>query len=346
MKKNMIVNANSIILSDKKVLQILHNRDSVRGEEPVWASRTITEADCSLVSHEVDSLCSLTDSVILRDTRKARSSGRTEFDEQAATNERGERILHSGLLNYNFGTAIKLALVTLLIFLSFSIDAGTLQETFLQGNAAYQSGNMDAALKLYESIEPKGPAVWYNLGNCYYHLGNYPEAIVHWSRARHDASWRDRITLDAYIAQSYEALGMVQEQVFVMRIYKWIVDIASLCSLLILQLFFLLCFFVLLFLLPRLLKQSRYFIITGLIIVTIFISVACIVTYREQKYPCCIVTKNSISVYAGPGQDYARLTEAKMLDKVRVYEQRESWLKVHLAQFGYGWIAKADLAMI
>ena len=68
--------------------------------------------------------------------------------------------------------------------------------------------------------------------------------------------------------------------------------------------------------------------------------------YRDQEYPYGIVTKNSISVYAGPGSDYARLTEAKMLDKVRVYQRRDGWLKVHIDQFGYGWIKFADLAML
>lgn len=234
----------------------------------------------------------------------------------------------------------------LLMMQTLNIAAGTMQETFLKANAAYQAGNIDASLKLYQSIEPKGPAVWYNLGNCYYHMGNYPEAIVAWSRARCDASWHDRTTLDAYIAQSYEALGMGQQQSFMMLLYARILDVASICSLLLLQLLFLLCFVALLFLLPRLLRQSRYYVITIVSVITILIGLLCIVNYREQKYPQGIVTKNSISVYAGPGQDYARVTEAKMLDKMRVYESREGWLKVHFAQFGYGWVAIADLAVI
>jgi tetratricopeptide (TPR) repeat protein len=224
--------------------------------------------------------------------------------------------------------------------------AGNLQENFLKGNAAYAAGNVDAAIKLFQSIEPKGSAVWYNLGNCYYRLADYPQAIVHWSHAQKNASWRDFAILETYIAQSYAALGNVHDQSFMMRMHTWIRHITSLFSIFVLQLLFLFCWALLFFVLPRLLRQSRYYIIVLLSVLTLSGGLLCIFKYRDQKYPYGIVTKNSISVYAGPGSDYARLTEAKMLDKVRVYQSRDGWLKVHVDQFGYGWVKSADLAMI
>ena len=238
---------------------------------------------------------------------------------------------------------------TLFIFVclqTLDIIAGTMQEAFLKGNAAYLVGNSADALKLYQSIEPKGPAVWYNMGNCYYRMAQYPEAIIHWRYAQKDVSWRDWTTLESRIVQSYEALGMVREQSFVSRMHTWVMRVMSLFSLLILQLIFLLCWLMLLFILPRLLLQSRYYMIILLSMASIFFGVLCFLKYRDQEYPYGIVTKNSISVYAGPGSDYARLTEAKMLDKVRVYQHRDGWLKVQVDQLGYGWIQDADLAMI
>lgn len=76
--------------------------------------------------------------------------------------------------------------------------------------------------------------------------------------------------------------------------------------------------------------------------------VACVgaVNYRFQEYPYGIVTKKVISVYAGPGRDYACLTEAKVLDEVRIYQKRDGWLKVHIDQCGYGWVEATDLAEI
>lgn len=229
---------------------------------------------------------------------------------------------------------------------ALSLFAGTMQEAFLKGNASYAVGNINDAIKLYQSIEPKGPAVWYNMGNCYYRIGNYPEAIVHWRRAQKDASWSDVATLESYVAQSYQALGMVYERSVITFIDTWLMRCGSLCSMLFLQLLFLCCLCALFLSAPFLLKQSRYYMMTMLSLCTLCVFFIGIYKYRNQEYPYGIVTKNAISVYAGPGVDYARLTEVKMLDTVRIYQKRDGWLKVRVDQFGYGWIHDADLAKI
>ena len=223
-----------------------------------------------------------------------------------------------------------------------SLIAGNVQETFLKGNAAYLAGNIDDAIKFYKSMEPKGPAVWYNLGNCYYGNGDYPQAIVYWSRAQKDAPWRDNTMLESYIVQAYDQLGIAHDVSLMTSMHILIKRVSALFSMFVLQILFLCCFVLLFYLL----RCKRYYIVTVLSSLVIIIGVLCIVKYREQKYPYGIVTKSSISVYAGPGQDYARLTEARMLDRVRVYESRDGWLKVKINQFGYGWIQFADLAML
>lgn len=229
---------------------------------------------------------------------------------------------------------------------TWCLIAGTMQEAFLKGNAAYLSGDINEALNHYKSIEPKGPAVVYNMGNCYYRLNNYPEAIVQWRRAQKDASWQDFDKLEGYISQAYQVVGVDHETSIFTRIQTWVARCGSLCSLFILQILFLCCLFTLFVALPTLLKQARYYTMIILIVSTFCVIFIGVVTYRNQEYPYGIVTKNSISVYAGPGVDYARLTEAKMLDTVRVYQRRDGWLKVRVDQFGYGWIQETDLAVI
>ena len=240
----------------------------------------------------------------------------------------------------------KQMICTFMMLHTLIMVAGNVQESFLKGNAAYLAGTIDAALKLYQSMESKGPAVFYNIGNCYYRMGNYPEAIVHWRRAQKNVSWSEFTTLETYIAQAYEALGMAHDLSFMSRMQTWVSRVVSLFLLVVLQLLFLFCFIALLLLVPRIHGHRRYYIMVVLSILAIFSGIACINKYRDQQYPYGIVTKNSISVYAGPGSDYARLTEAKMLDRVRVYQSRDGWLKVHVDQFGYGWIQNADLAML
>jgi tetratricopeptide (TPR) repeat protein len=224
-----------------------------------------------------------------------------------------------------------------------SLAAGTMQEIFLQANAAYMAGKVQDALELYQSINPKGPAVWYNMGNCYNEIGNYPEAIVQWRRAQKHASWRDFSTLEQYIRQAYQAQNRAYKQSIAARGHAWIMRCASLCSVFMLQLIFLWFLWALFLLGPALFKNSRYFLLTVLSLSTFLVACGGFYCYHFQECPYGIVTKNVISVYAGPGRDYARLTEAKVLDSVRVYQMRDGWLKVYIDQCGYGWLEKTDL---
>ena len=99
--------------------------------------------------------------------------------------------------------------VFILSLLSFQmVFAGNAEEAYLKAQAAYQSGDIAKALSLYQSINPKGPAIWYNIGNCYFHQENFPEAIVAWRRAQKNLSWSDYKTTEQYIEQSYNALGI------------------------------------------------------------------------------------------------------------------------------------------
>lgn len=224
--------------------------------------------------------------------------------------------------------------------------SGTMQEAFLQANAAYNAGKVQDALKLYQSINPKGPAVFYNMGNCYFKLGNYPDAIVHWRRAQKNVSSRDISTLEQYIIQAYQAQDAPYKQSLATRFHIWIIRCGSLCSLFMLQLIFLCCLWALFILGATLIKQSRYVVLILLSVSTVAVACVGVFNYRFQEYPYGIVTKNVISVYAGPGRDYARLTEAKVLDEVRIYQKRDGWLKVRIDQCGYGWVEATDLAEI
>jgi tetratricopeptide (TPR) repeat protein len=240
----------------------------------------------------------------------------------------------------------QLFLMGTLLFYTGWLVAGNMQEAFLQANIAYNAGKVQAALKLYKSIEPKGSAVFYNMGNCYFKLGSYPKAIVYWRRAQKNASSRDISTLEQYIIRAYQAQNATYKQSWGARFHMSIIRCGSMCSLFILQIIFLCCLWALFILGPTLIKQSRYIVLILLSASTVAVACVGVFNYRFQEYPYGIVTKNVISVYAGPGRDYARLMEARALDEVRIYQKRDGWLKVRIDQCGYGWVEKTDLAEI
>ncbi|HML19648.1 MAG TPA: tetratricopeptide repeat protein [Candidatus Dependentiae bacterium] len=240
---------------------------------------------------------------------------------------------------------MKKIMIMYMALCSLYICAGTIQEKFLQANVAYQEGQVQQALALYDAIEPKGPAINYNIGNCYFRLGDYAQAILFWTRAQKNASWRDFSKLDSEIDRAYALLAIPREIPFVSRIAQFFTRICSPCSLFALQILFLICWFAVCWYLPSLYRRKKYSVLSFLFVIVVSLGLLLYV-----KHCSCIsyalVSKNSISVYAGPGHDYAPLTEAKILDSVRIVERRNEWYKVYIRRCGYGWVDGTEIFVI
>ena len=54
----------------------------------------------------------------------------------------------------------------------------TIKESFLQANVVYAQEEFKQALYVYQRIDNKGAAVWFNMGNCWYHLKQYVDALL------------------------------------------------------------------------------------------------------------------------------------------------------------------------
>jgi tetratricopeptide (TPR) repeat protein len=228
---------------------------------------------------------------------------------------------------------------------SLCLCAGTIQEKFLQANAAYHEGKFAQALALYDSIQPKGTAVNYNIGNCYFRLGDYAHAVLFWMRAQKNASWRDFSVLDKEIGRAYALLSIPRERSLFAKTVLFVMRISSLCSLLVWQLLFLICWIALCWYVPLLYKNKRYILLGLWLIVAVSLGVLLYAKHYSQR-PYALVTKDSISVHAGPGLDFASVTEAKILDTVHIVEQRDGWYKVYIRRCGYGWVDGTELSVI
>ena len=68
-----------------------------------------------------------------------------------------------------------------------ALHAQTPEQLFLEGNAFYQQGKLEDALKRYETILDRGfvsGELFYNIGNVHYRSGHIAEAILFYERAR------------------------------------------------------------------------------------------------------------------------------------------------------------------
>lgn len=80
-----------------------------------------------------------------------------------------------------------LALLFGVFSLSFIVRAADLSD-LSSAESLYRNGDYQGAIRIYEDILDQGwtnGAIYYNLGNCYYKLGQYGRAILNYERARH-----------------------------------------------------------------------------------------------------------------------------------------------------------------
>ncbi len=75
----------------------------------------------------------------------------------------------------------------LVLFISFGLHAADPVESFNAANKIYRSGRYEEAARSFEDLLRGGnraPEVYFNLGNCYFKLQQYPKAILNYERAR------------------------------------------------------------------------------------------------------------------------------------------------------------------
>lgn len=218
----------------------------------------------------------------------------------------------------------------------FAQGAKNTQEIFLQANKEYQKQHVEKAQELYESIERKGPAVLYNLGNCCYHLKQYPRAISYWCRAQKSGMINDE-HIEGNIAAAREQEGYRQESK--PQWYRLLKKTVAPFPMVILQLLFLCAWYLLFWVLfLRRGPKSRYIIVMIMVLLCVltWLSVAFFVVYNEQRYQKGIINQTT-AVFAGPHDNYHVVGTINRTDEINILEQRVGWYKV-MHDNTYGWV--------
>ena len=77
-------------------------------------------------------------------------------------------------------------LIYMLAIMGWAFAQNPADEWFNQANAAYNSGNYNDAVELYQKIldsDMESVPVYYNMGNAYYKMHDYPMAIYNYEKA-------------------------------------------------------------------------------------------------------------------------------------------------------------------
>lgn len=227
-------------------------------------------------------------------------------------------------------------------------------ELFSNGNAAYNGGNYDLAIEKYEAILAQNlhsPAVYFNLANAHYRLGNTAESIYYFEQAKRLAPADQAIENNRRFAQNMtrdaiEALPKTQLNQFQQRV----LGVFSLHSWTVISLSFI-WFAILLLVIYRLNRQmflKRVFFSTAILFLLLSLTT---LLFTQQKYEQSQVVKGVIYVeeVAVWGEPNQRADELFLLHEgttVEVIDDLSDWLKVKIANGSEGWIQKESLRLL
>jgi tetratricopeptide (TPR) repeat protein len=211
----------------------------------------------------------------------------------------------------------------------------------------YREGDYLTAISLYEEILAQGwtgGGVYYNLGNCYYKLGQYGRAILNYERARRflgrDADLEHNLKLvNLRIYDKIEPLP----RIFIIRVFMAISELftpAGWARLLILAEWLLLGLAIGLYLIHR--PGLRRFLVWGFFI-ALFVALVSGGFFVQQKiYRNSlvegIVLDESVEVRSAPEPGATELFTLHEGVKVRIIRDVAGWAEIRLADGKRGWM--------
>lgn len=245
---------------------------------------------------------------------------------------------------------MKRALLTIaFLALTLVASAGEKEQTevFRQANAAYDSGDFNQAVELYNSIVDSGFDSWelrYNLGNAHYRLDNIGLAILNYERALRFAPSKQIIKDNLTLARSHTVDNI--DELPRLFLIEWAQAVAQSMTLsgwltLFVILALLTCATVSAFLIAKDYKIRKIiFIIGSIVLLLLVFSIvnATISVHNASKDNEAIITAPLIVVKGSP--------DAKSVDKfvlhegtkVTINDSQDDWWQIEIADGKSGWI--------
>lgn len=225
-----------------------------------------------------------------------------------------------------------------------SIFAGNEEELFLRANKLYQSHDYAQALSLYEMIHNKGRAVVYNMGNCYFFLHDYPNALLHWMRAEKGATAQEKKAIQQNKTNVLTKMGMIMPETFLDSIKRFLDHITSFVSLSFLQLLFLILWYLCIFFVLQYGKKKKniaFFLLISLCCVgsTLFVE------HKKKSTLWGLIMAQKAPVFSAPDEEFKTSITVSCPDCVRIREARKGWYKIQYSGT-IGWVTADALAII
>ena len=232
-----------------------------------------------------------------------------------------------------------------------TVDAASIPKNAEEAKAAYDAGQFRRALDYYVSkIDPRhvSPALLYNMGNCFYQLGDYPRALICYERARRlqprnaDISGNLELTRSKLglppkydIESPADFLAAVRD---FLRMDEWLVVCAFGLTLLLIAL----GLFV-----RRKTNLWQWPFYAGIVVTLVCAAALIAKISADDPAREAVVIVPDAPLYslpaADPGREKQRLSAGT---EVLLEEKRADWIRVRLENGSEGWVRPQNLALL
>lgn len=244
----------------------------------------------------------------------------------------------------------------ILVFWAGSCMAQTTSESYetwlVEGNAAYNEGDYDQALTLYNQIEEAGmesAALYFNMGDTYYKMKSYPMAILYYEKAlKLDPGNEDiRTNLEIANLAVVDKINIIPQS-FLARWWNGLKQTFSAdgwawVSVVVFGLL-LLCLFIFLMSRRSGLRKAGFFVGLFMVVCLALSVFFAIDQYRDMKYQDeAIVMTPTVTVKSAPSENGVNLFVLHEGAKVRILESTMGWDKIRIADGSLGWLQTSDV---
>ncbi len=224
-----------------------------------------------------------------------------------------------------------------------------------QAEQMYAEGKYADAAEIYTQILADGKEsanLYFNLGNCYYKLGENTRAILNYERSLLLNPGDDMVLYNLKMAQQaiVDKIEVLPE-LFLVRWYKALVAYFSADQWGYISVGFFVLFLIMaaLFFYSRSIGVKKTGFVVGiftflLTVATIFFAIRQNKRITQREY--AIITTPSVTVKGAPDNSGTSLFLIHEGLKVRVVGELGNWYNIRLADGNEGWVAKADLEKI
>lgn len=246
----------------------------------------------------------------------------------------------------------------LILTLSFAalLLADEQEFQFQEGTRLYQDGQIEEALVAFEKILDTGytsGSVYFNIGNCYYKLGEVGKAILFYERAAKLLPGDEDVVFNlGLVNQAIVDQIEVQKDFFLIRMWRGLLYLFPKSGLLLVLGFSWIATVALLivFILSRHASVRLLFqrLAVLMLIVTLFLGFSYLSRVQDEKNRIeAIIMADKVDVMSAPAAQGG--TEVFVLHegtKVTLDRQRDEWVEIILPDRKVGWVKREVLEVI